>query len=41
MVLASEGQIIYYNEKIVNIFDTINMRVINENLPSDFTQKLK
>ncbi|CAD8098521.1 unnamed protein product [Paramecium sonneborni] len=41
LVLASEGQIIYYNEKAVSIFDTINMKIINENLPVDFTSKLK
>ncbi|CAD8183195.1 unnamed protein product [Paramecium pentaurelia] len=41
LVLPSEGQIIYYNEKFVSVFDTINMKIINENMPIDFTLKLK
>ncbi|CAK74408.1 unnamed protein product (macronuclear) [Paramecium tetraurelia] len=41
LVLSSEGQIIYYNEKSVSVFDTINMKIINENLSADFTSKLK
>ncbi|CAK85908.1 unnamed protein product (macronuclear) [Paramecium tetraurelia] len=41
LVLSSEGQIIHYNEKVISIFDTVNMKIINDNIPVDFTQKLR
>jgi hypothetical protein len=41
LVLASEGLVVYYNERTSIVFDTVSMRIINEEFTADFMLKLK